>query len=45
MSAGGVAVNPENVRKVRDWPVPKSVKDVERFLGFLNYHPLIVEFC
>ena len=38
MSAGGVAVNPENVRKVRDWPVPKSVKDVERFLGFLNYH-------
>ena len=38
VSAGGVAVNPENVRKVRDWPVPKSVKDVERFLGFLNYH-------
>ena len=38
VSAEGVAVNPENVQKVRDWPVPKSVKDVERFLGFLNYH-------
>ena len=36
MSAEGVAVNPENVQKVRDWPVPKSVRDVERFLSFLT---------
>ena len=38
VSAEGVSVNPENVEKVKNWPVPKSVKDVEKFLGFLNYH-------
>ena len=33
-----VAVNLENVQKVRDYTVAKSVKDVQIFLGFLNYH-------
>ena len=31
VSAEGVLVNPENVEKVKNWPVPKSVKDVEKF--------------
>ena len=38
MSPDGVTVNPENVPKVREWPVAKSAKDMERFLGFLNHH-------
>ena len=38
MSAYRVVVNPENVQKVRDWPVRKSVKDVERFLAFHRQH-------
>ena len=38
VSAKGVSVNPENVEKVKNWPVPKFVKDVEKFLSFLNYH-------
>jgi hypothetical protein len=31
-------VNPENVEKVKDLPTPENVKDVEKFLGFINYH-------
>ena len=38
VSEEGVSINPENVEKVTKWPVPKSVKDVEKFLGFINYH-------
>ena len=38
VSRDGVSVNPENIEKVKNWPVPGSVKDVEKFLGFLNYH-------
>ena len=38
VSAEGVSVNPENIDKVKKWPIPKSVKDVESFLGFINYH-------
>ena len=38
VSSDGVSVNPENVQRVKSWPVPKSVKEVEQFLGFVNYH-------
>ena len=34
----GVKVNPANVEKVKEWPTPTKVNDVEIFLGFLNYH-------
>jgi hypothetical protein len=38
ISAEGININPENVVTVKNWPVPKSKKDVESFLGFMNYH-------
>ena len=38
VSFEGVAVNPDNITKVKKWPIPQSVKDVEKFLGFVNYH-------
>ena len=38
VSPEGVSVNPDNVRRIKTWPVPKCVKDVEQFLGFVNYH-------
>ena len=28
----------EKVEAIRNWPVPQNVKDVERFLGFVNYY-------
>ena len=38
VSGEGIALNPENISAVVDWPVPKNTKDVEKFLGFVNYH-------
>ena len=38
VSAEGVKVNPGNVEIVKKWPIPRSKKDVESFLGFMNYH-------
>ncbi len=34
----GVRVKQENVKAVKEWPVPKNRTDVESFLGYINYH-------
>jgi len=38
VSAQGIRVNPENIETIRKWTIPQSKKDVESFLGFMNYH-------
>ena len=34
----GLAVDPKKVEAVVSWPVPTCRKEVESFLGFVNYH-------
>ena len=34
----GLSVDPDKIKAVVDWPVPKKRRDVESFLGFVNYH-------
>ena len=34
----GILPNPEKVNKVKDWPTPKSVKEVHSFLGLASYY-------
>jgi len=34
----GVRMEKEKVQGVIEWPVPKSVKDVQKFLGLANYY-------
>ena len=36
LSHNGVAVQPERVAALRNWPVPKTVTDVRAFLGFCS---------
>ncbi len=43
VSRDGVAIHPDKVKAVKKWPRPKSVKDVESFLGFANYHRAHIE--
>jgi len=39
----GVRMEKEKVQRVIEWPVPKSVKDVQKFLGLANYYRRFVK--
>ena len=34
----GIAIDPNKVKAVTNWPIPTCTRDVESFLGFANYH-------
>ena len=34
----GIKMEEEKVKGVLDWPTPKCVKDVQKFLGLVNYY-------
>ena len=38
LSSHGVLPNPDNVQKLLDWPVPRTVTEVRGFLGLGNYY-------
>ncbi|KAG9192563.1 hypothetical protein G6011_11297 [Alternaria panax] len=38
ISTEGVKMNPKKTAAVQEWPTPKTVKDVQSFLGFANYY-------
>ena len=38
VSEEGIEINPANIEKVKTWPIPRCKKEVEAFLGFVNYH-------
>ena len=39
----GVRMEKEKVQRVVEWPVPKSVKDIQKFLGLANYYKRFVK--
>ena len=36
--ASGISANPEKVEKVKTWPVPKNIKEVQSFFGLASYY-------
>ena len=34
----GIKMEEEKVKGVLDWPTPKCVKDIQKFLGLVNYY-------
>ena len=38
ISAGGIATSPDKIKKVVEWPTPRSVSEVRSFLGLANYY-------
>ena len=38
-----VKIEKKKVQGIVDWPVPRSVKDVENFLGLVNYYRQFVK--
>ncbi|KAK3574063.1 hypothetical protein QTP86_002885 [Hemibagrus guttatus] len=39
----GVRMDERKVAAVRDWPIPTSVKDLQRFLGFANFYRCFIQ--
>jgi len=39
----GIKMEEEKVKGVLEWPTPKSVKDVQKFLGLANYYHWFIE--
>ena len=38
VSADGIEADPVKIEAVKNWPTPKSVKQVRQFLGFVGYY-------
>ena len=38
LSAKGISPNPKKVDKVRDWPIPKTSKEVHSFIGLASFY-------
>lgn len=39
----GLAIGEEYVETIKDWKAPRNLKEVEQFLGFLNYHRTFIK--
>jgi hypothetical protein len=38
VSENGVSTDPSKIQAVRDWPIPKNIKEVRSFLGLTSYY-------
>jgi hypothetical protein len=43
VSSEGISMDPERIRTVAEWPVPKSVLDIQVFLGFSNFYRRFID--
>ena len=39
----GIKMEEEKVKGVMEWPTPRYVKDVQKFLGLVNYYCQFIE--
>jgi len=39
----GIKIEKEKIKEVLDWPIPKCVKNVQKFLGLVNYYCRFIE--
>ena len=38
-----ISVDPEKIRAIKDWPVPKDVTDIRSFMGITGYNRRFIE--
>eukprot|EP00253_Pinus_taeda_P033032 PITA_33032 len=43
ISKEGIVVDPEKIKTILDWPVPKDVADIRSFMGLAGYYRRFVE--
>ena len=45
VSKAGIGMDPSKVSAILEWPTPKSVKEVQSFLGFANFYRKFIPHC
>ena len=43
ISKEGISVEPDKIKAIIDWPIPKYVTDVRSFMGIMGYYPKFIE--
>ena len=43
VSRAGISMDSEKIKSILEWPVPKSVKEVQSFLGFVNFYRKFID--
>jgi hypothetical protein len=43
ISPDGIAMDPEKVKVILDWPAPTTVKELQSFLGFANFYCCFID--
>ena len=43
MTKEGISVDPEKIKEIEDWLVPKDVTDVQSFMGINSYYQRFIE--
>ena len=43
VSSKGISMEAERIEVVKDWPEPKSVRDIQVFLGFANFYQRFIQ--
>ena len=39
----GIAVDPDKIRFIMEWPIPKDVVDIKSFMGITRYYRRFIE--
>jgi hypothetical protein len=43
ISEGEIRMDPVKLRAIQEWPLPQTVKDIQKFLGFCNFYRRFVK--
>jgi hypothetical protein len=43
ISSEGIVVDPEKIKSIMEWPVPKDVVDIQSFMGITRYYRKFIE--
>ena len=43
LGAGGLKMDKKKVQEIVDWPIPRSLKEVQSFLGFCNFYQRFIK--
>ena len=45
MTKEGISVDPEKIKEIKEWLVPKDVTDLRSFMGITGYYRRVLKNC